>query len=258
VSVTLPTSPLAIRSAIRAVAGRARVWHLASLLLALGLCAAAARPDLWLVERVTFTGAARADERALRHLADVPNGTRLWAVFAPSVERRVERHPWVRQASASVRLDGTLLIEVVEHEPVAVLHHGGAWLVDAEGVPFARAGLDDANLPHITGIDDALSDAHPSLPRAAIRSALDLLRGLEGRGIVHPADVSEVAFSRTSGFRVVTDSASLRFGLDGHEPQLDRLASVLADDPELLGRDLDIDLAPSRVARIRPRTLARL
>lgn len=255
-SGTAPTSLLAIRSAIRALrtaAAAVRAVHVAGALVVAGLPGVLLRPDLWMVERVVFSGVERADEAALRHLADLPNGTRLWSVFPPSLARRVARHPWVDEASVAVHWDGTVVVDVVEHEPVAVVHHDGAWLVDAAGEPFAPASVDEADLPHVTGVEAELATQHPALPRVALRAALDLLAALEARGIVHKADVSEVAFSRTAGFRVVLRNTTLRLGLEHHDRALDRLGVLLAREPDLLGRAVDVDLSPSRVALIRPR-----
>jgi cell division protein FtsQ len=50
------------------------------------------------------------------------------------VRRRVEELPWVRSASAAKLLPGTLLVRIVEHEPVALWHDGERTrLVAADG-----------------------------------------------------------------------------------------------------------------------------
>ncbi len=247
-------SLLPIRSSIRRVVGRVAPWHAAVLLVGVGVAAVLCRPDLWLVSRVVFVGEARADVKALRHLADVPNGTRAWEVWAPSVADRVERHPWVRSATAAMRLDGTLVVQVEEYVAAAVLHHDGLWLVAADGTVFSRAKGSDLDHPHVTGIEPAFSGHHPALAPAALRDALELMGQLEDRGLLHSADVSEIAFSTTSGFAVTTGAATIWFGLADHPRQLDRLSALISDDATLLSRSLEIDLAPNKVAIVRPRS----
>jgi hypothetical protein len=98
------------------------------------------RPDLWLVERVEFSGASRIRSSELRHLLDLPNGTAMWQVEPGALEHALERHPWVRGATATVVWPATVHVDVVERSAVALLHDGERLLyVDQEGTPFLPA-----------------------------------------------------------------------------------------------------------------------
>jgi hypothetical protein len=217
----------------------------------------ALRPDLWLVEHVVFVGSSRIREAELRHLLDLPNGTAIWAVDAPALQEALERHPWVRRAHVSLSLPDTVHVEIEERTAAALLHDGEHLLyVDREGTPFLPAdfrtgAMVDLDLVHLTGMGSELVELHPELAPRAIRDGLWLVHALDERGLVSAARVSEVAFSRTSGYTVVAPPSRLLFGLADLPAQVDRLerlvhAGVSLDEPR------SVDLAPATVAIVRP------
>jgi hypothetical protein len=210
------------------------------------------RPDMLVVEEVAFDGHRRAGPAALRHLAEIRNGTTLFGVDLDAAARGVERHPWVRSARAFRSWPAGVVIEVEEYEPVALLHFNGLHYVSEDGVPFAEASNDDLDYPNLTGIDRTLESLHPELPRQAIRNALWLLSTVDERGLLSRDEISEVSFSRTRGLTVHIHGSRVIFGLEAIGRQVDRLAMLL-DRGELdLSRPHVVDLAPSTVAIVRP------
>lgn len=210
------------------------------------------RPDCMVVQRVEARGHQRASEEALRHLADIPNGTTIWGVDLDRAERGVEGHPWVRRARATREWPDRVIIEVEEHDPVALLHYDGLYYVDREGHPFLGDVRDDLDFPVITGVGPDLERAHPDLPRLAVRDALWLLEQLDTQGLVAREDVSEIAFSRTRGFTVQTRGARIAFDVEDLERQVSRLQLLVGRGDLDLGEPRWVDLAPSTVAIVRP------
>lgn len=211
-----------------------------------------ARPDCMLVERVVFEGRARAGEAALRHLADIPNGTTIWTVDLEAAARGVERHPWVRRARAVREWPDRVVVEIEEYEPVALLHYDRTYYVDRDGTPFLADATGDLDYPSITGIGPDLERAHPDLPRLAVRDALRLIDALDARGLLTRDRISEVAFSRTRGFTVHGPGARFAFGVDDLERKLDRLERLVAEGQVDPSAPLMVDLAPETVAIVRP------
>lgn len=243
-----------------------RVARIPWLRLAAGavVCAGAAsaaffvvRPDLWLVTRVTFAGATRIRDAELRHLMDLPNGTLVWEVDPVHLQEALERHPWVRHARVGVAWPGVVQVQVEERSAVALLHDGEHLLyVDEEGTPFLPAdfrtgAMVDLDLVHLTGMGSELGELHPDLAPRAIRDALWLVHALDERHLVPSASVSEVAFSRTSGFTVVAPPARLLFGLSDLPTQVDRLERLVSSGVSL-DEPRSVDLAPATVAIVRP------
>lgn len=212
------------------------------------------RPDHLLVERVEFRGAERASAPALRHLAGMENGTTMWGVDTAAIAAGVERHPWVKNATVHRSWPDGVVVDVEEYVPAAMLLSGGLYYVDAEGNVFMEARGEDVDYPVITGIEPELGDAHPDLPRVAARDALKLVTALDERGLVDVADVSEVSFSPARGFTVMLRrslAARLVFGLEDHDRELGRLARLM-DDGLDLQKPVLVDLAPERIAIVRP------
>jgi hypothetical protein len=247
------------RSAIGKALGAALVLFPIRSTIALGVAAVSLgtgwlvlRPEAWLVERVIFEGAVRATPAELRHLADLPNGTAVWQVDREAVTRAVERHPWVREASARVQWPHTVIVSVEEHVPTAILHDQDHLLyVDEYGEPFLGVLPTDLDYPHLVDFEPELSRMHPELGRVAIRDALWLLSALDERALVSRDEVSSISFSRTAGLTVAAGPARLLFGLRDLPTQLDRLA-VLASQGVDLKQPIRIDLAPATVALVRP------
>jgi POTRA domain, FtsQ-type/Cell division protein FtsQ len=257
----------------RSRAARVRQIILAiSLVVALGgLGAIFLRPERWAIEHVEFVwegdGAHRASVAALRHLADVPEGTPMWRVYTPGVQRAVASHPWVRGAEVERVGPRTLRITVDEHEPVALLRAGRDLVyVDEHGTAFARAPVpaapEDVDLPYLTGFDAlAFSPAqpgaaplaynHPELQGAAIRGAIDLIARLDARALVSRREVSEITFVPTSGYTVYAGPSRLLFAPERFAEQVERLASLVAQGVDLHA-PTEIDLGPSTVAVVRP------
>lgn len=237
----------------RAVAWTVRAAVLGATVSVFGL-SALVRPDHWLVEHVEFRGTQRASAVELRHLVDMPNGTTMWGVNPEAAARGAERHPWVRKARAWRELPDTLVVEVDEHVPVALLLADKLYYVDGEGNAFLEARADDVDYPVVTGVDPDLGAQHPDLPKVVMHDALALIDALDERGLVARADVSEVGFSAARGFTLVLRrhaAARLVFGLDSRERQIDRLSQLVGDGLDLT-KPVLVDLAPARIAIVRP------
>lgn len=213
------------------------------------------RPDHWMVEHVEFRGAQRAELAQLRHLVDVRNGTTIWGADLRQTAAGAKHHPWVRDAHVWREWPDTLVVQVEEYQPVALLQSGGLFYVDADGSVFRRAQGEDLDYPIISGLDPKLGSMHPDLPRLVVRDALHLMDALDERGIVRRESVSEIAFSPARGFTLTLRGneyqARIVFGLENTERQLDRL-SLLLDRGVDLSKPLLIDLAPVSLAIVRP------
>jgi len=209
-------------------------------------------PGGWLVERVAFEGATETDVPSLRHLADLRNGTTMWGVDLDAVERGVERHPWVREAHARREWPDTVVVEIVEHHAAALLHDGGRLLVVSdEGRPFLPADARHLDLPHLTGFAGELGALHPDLPSLAVRQALWLVSELDERGLVLRDQISEISFSRSSGYRVHAGPAEIAFGLHDLPTQITRLAEIVAGGLSLSSPQ-SVDLGAPSVVLVRP------
>ena len=114
----------------------------------------------------------------VRAALPVAVGDNVFSANLDSLTRELHANPWVASADAHRLLPHTLVIEIHEHEAVAVADFGGLYLVDAKGLPFKRAQIDaddGVGLPIITGLDRAAFLADPASAAKTITSALAAL-----------------------------------------------------------------------------------
>ena len=113
----------------------------------------------------------------VRAALPVAIGDNVFAANVDSLTRELRTNPWVATAEAHRILPRTLVIDVREHEPIAVADLGGLYLVDADGKPFKRAELDEtAGLPIVTGLDRTAFVADPTAAAHTITNALAALK----------------------------------------------------------------------------------
>ncbi|MGC6493018.1 MAG: cell division protein FtsQ/DivIB [Myxococcota bacterium] len=242
------------------------LWFRVTASLSLLLCVVAwfaFRPDLVVVDRVEFVGMHRASPQALRHFANFENGTTLWSADVLKVAEGVQRHPWVRSASAEKFLNGRLVITVREHEPMAIVAlPNGLFYVDAFGEAFLPASTDYLDLPIITGLFDA-SDPDSRVTELAFRDALWLLDHLDDEQLVPRHMISEVGWSPFRGWTIRIrgagpgkQEARLLFALGDYEAQLDKLRIALLRPDVDFNHSIEVDLGVKGRAIIRKLALS--
>jgi cell division protein FtsQ len=112
-------------------------WLLFGLLVAALLAWVVFNTSLLGVRRVVVTGSLIADADQVRAVAAVRTGTPLVRVDTGAVRARVRRIPSVADADVSRSWPSTLVIEVVERSPVAVVVAGPEYIVlDGQGVVY--------------------------------------------------------------------------------------------------------------------------
>lgn len=130
------------------------------------------------IARFEVRGTTHMAEADVVAVAGVSLGGNIFAIDVESVEQRLERLPWVRQASVSRQLPDTLELEVVERVAVAAVNADGLYLVDADGRLFKRGDTKTgelAGLPVISGLDRATFGDDEAVAAAAIARACALI-----------------------------------------------------------------------------------
>lgn len=206
--------------------------------------------------------------------AELTPGTPFFGVDTDVVARRVQEHPFVREAKVSRDGTDSIAIEVSLRAPMAMLRiDGGLYLVDEDGdvMKRVRAG-DPLDLPLITLAPDVVTsdvsgtDAvwateetmQPQRSLAGLADAIDILDVATRLGLA--ARISEVVGVPAVGFELVLDDgARVRLGAADIDSKLRRLQSA----EQMLKQKgqafsfmwLDDGARPERVAvRLRPAT----
>lgn len=106
------------------------------------------------VDTVRVVGARNMTPAQVRAAAEIEPGTPLLRVDTGAVARRVEALPWVRTATVSRVLPGTLRVSVTEYAPVAYVKNpaGGVGLIAPDGRVIARAATAPRGAVEIVGL----------------------------------------------------------------------------------------------------------
>jgi len=115
-----------------------------------------AAAGLFRVEGVEVRGNRALPAHLVEEVAGVARGGSLLAVDLDAARARLEAHPRVRAAAVRRRFPRTLVIEVAERVPAAVVRSGADYVVDREGAVLERrAEGTGPGLPVLTGVETA-------------------------------------------------------------------------------------------------------
>jgi cell division protein FtsQ len=228
---------------------------------------------------VTITSAqalSPARETEVRAYAELEDGTPWFGIDTTAVARRIERHPFVREARVERLPPDGIGITVVPREPLALLRIDEAlYLVDDEADVMKRARPGDGlDLPQIsleaiavdpstvasvtsTAADlDEVTSKGPSL--RGLSDAVDIL--IEAQRLELLGSISEVVAVPGAGFELtLDDGARVRLGTTDIETKLRRLLAtkrlLSSKGQQFSFMWLDDGQRPERVAvRLRPAT----
>jgi cell division protein FtsQ len=128
------------------------------------------------IEEIQIHGAHRLSVDELRDALPVHAGDNVFSADLADLGDRLRHHAWIASAEAKRILPHTIVIEIREHEPVAIVELGEGYLVDASGRPFKRIEPGDpTDLPLVSGIDRAAFLRDPAATAQTIVGALAVL-----------------------------------------------------------------------------------
>lgn len=223
----------------------------AGLLAGLGVWAIAHYDEFARVQAVEVVGGHHATPAAVRHLADIRAGGPLLMVDLERVVAQVMEHPWVAEATVSVRFPGVVEIAVREHEdPLLLLHPTGLFRVNPEGEVFVRARSTGLDRPVLTGLDATLTDEHPAVGQRVVREALVWVDRVAASGFLDPEQLSEVHFDRALGYTLrLRNGSNLHMGFRDPAAQLERLRAMVEAGLDLrVPHRIDLDMDGLAVA----------
>jgi len=130
------------------------------------------------LKRVEITGAQRVSRLAIYNVAFDQDSMAMPLVDLAATRARLMRFGWIREARVSRRLPDTLVIDIVERQPVAIWQNNQQLsLIDGDGVVLEPVRIDHMpNLPlvigpdanrHIGGLGDLLQAAPRLRPQIA-------------------------------------------------------------------------------------------
>ncbi|MDZ4169087.1 MAG: FtsQ-type POTRA domain-containing protein [Coriobacteriia bacterium] len=181
--------------AVLAVAGIvASLWGIVAL----------AGSSVFAVNDVGVEGARHLSDEDVRTLAAVPAGATMFTLSTRAVERRVEKSPWVAEASVERDFPHGLVIKVEERRPAAVIDAGGKelWVVSADGWWLGERSAEESGVPVVRDVEEVKPLPGRKVTVREISNAARLVAGLSPGMLSRVAYVSAPSVEKTA---VVTD-----------------------------------------------------
>ncbi|HEY5922562.1 MAG TPA: FtsQ-type POTRA domain-containing protein [Kofleriaceae bacterium] len=174
------------------------------------------------IAEIQVNGVHHLTDDQVRAALTVRAGDNVFATSLDEIVRELRENPWIASAEAHRVLPHTIVIDVREHVPAAVVQLGTLYLVDAEGHPFKRAELggdEAAGLPIITGLDRTAYLANPAATAAQIKGAMAALHAW--RSVDDRPSIGEVHLDAHGALTLVTYEQAISIQLGELDDQLD-------------------------------------
>ncbi len=185
------------------------------------------------IHEIVTTGARHRSPEELAALASLSKGQNIFTTDLDRARRRLLADPWIREATLSRQLPGTVFVRVVEHEPSGIVATtDGTYLVTRVGAIIKRLEAGDpTDLPIVTGLPvSMLLDDRDSAARE-IRRALDLASDYEHSPLARRSPLEEVHLEETGDLTLVVGKSGLglRMGAPPYRRKLEQAVRVVAE-----------------------------
>jgi hypothetical protein len=210
------------------------------------------------LQEIRCQGLDHLTEEDVVTAADLRLGTSIMAVDPDDVEHMLAREDWVRKVHVRRELPQTLVVEITERTPVAVLAAGDLYLLDETAAPFTRVGVREfPDLPvlSLSSVESiGLEDMRSIGLQEMLAEALALITEYGHTGLGDRFPLEEISIDPVEGYRIYSMDGQITFVL-GHGPfvqKWERLEVVLSDldsrGAEVVTVRLDNDTHPWKVA----------
>jgi cell division protein FtsQ len=103
------------------------------------------------IKKIKISGQHRTSNSEILDLSDVKTGENILKLNLLVVEKKIESHPWVKSVSVKRQLPSTLVISIVEYQPLAIvkIENLSDILIDSQGRPFKEYNPEQDKLEHL-------------------------------------------------------------------------------------------------------------
>ena len=142
------------------------------------------------VRSIQVEGCESLSTSKVLRMSGVRIGDPLLKINLAGVRHNIVRHPRIKDALVARHLPDTLVIRIIERQPIAVIYKDDGFLMtDEEGVILARADNYPVGYPLISGTDD---DPLPGQMAEGSMPAIKALTRLSSSGLIGADRISEI------------------------------------------------------------------
>jgi len=181
------------------------------------------------LENIEVKGLKRIPREEILGQAAVKVGDDMLGMRLRRMGEQVGKNPWVAAVKVRRAFPHTLLIDLQEREPVAVVSMGYLYYLDSRGDIFKPLNEGDSlDYPVVTGFAEDELSRDPAGSKAALKGVLKLIGDMKGQTGFTLADVSEVHYDKGFGYTLFTvqGGVPIRLGNSGFAEKLERFAKV--------------------------------
>lgn len=141
------------------------------------------RSPFFYADTIDVRGTAHVARADVLRVAAITSKTNVFTLDAGAAEARLEREPWIAEATITKELPSTLIIDVHERVAVAVLESGGVLRLVADDGSLLEAALPRAaaGLPVIAPTDELGLEPAPEAVEGAARAIAAMIPTLRHR-----------------------------------------------------------------------------
>ncbi len=187
------------------------------------------------VHKVEVLTKGAADNTELVRLAGVSPGTNIFSLDLAEIRKRVERDPWVHDATVTRELPNKIEITYRSQEPKAILGADSMYYLNAEGVPFYRVQKGDSlSYPLVQVLEGKVGDKE--LLRERVAASVKILRRFQESKLYNAKDLGDMTVVPDTEDGSAPYLLTLRFPpktLAGKGGQASRLYTASLGDEEV-------------------------
>lgn len=204
-----------------------------------------ARTTFLKLERIEINNLKRLTQDEILAQSGVKVGDGMLGLSLNTIGDQLGKNPWVAKVKIRRYMPNTLIIEIVEREPVAIANMGYLYYVDTNGDVFKPLTVGDRlDYPVITGVNEEDLTRDPAGAKVALKEALALMDLLRQGTALKLNDVSEIHYDKGFGFTLfaLNRGIPVRLGTGDLPGKMQRLARIYPQLQEQMASLEYIDL----------------
>jgi cell division protein FtsQ len=184
------------------------------------------------IKDIEVSGNARRTPEDVAVAAGIAKGENVFSLDLDRARGRLLADPWIREATISRRLPGTVTVQVTERDAAAIVALGDSYLASRDGDVFKRLEPGDpTDLPAVTGLTaDMIAEDRDAAIRS-IRRALDLAAEYDRSPLAARAPLEEVHIADGEALTLFVGKSAiaLELGVAPFHQKLEEAAKVLGE-----------------------------
>jgi len=191
--------------------------------------------DYFKAKNIIVTGTHILSEKHILEQFEINNDTNILSMNLAILQKKIQSHPWIKEAEIMRDLPDKLLIRINEQKPVAILDIGRKFFINDSGKIFKEKSDSDPDIfPVITGLklqDINLSGETYGVPFSAVMNVLQL--GQKAKSILPNRLIKTIKVDHDTGLTLHTvDNTSfmineIKLGYKNYRNKYDKLKNVL-------------------------------